>query len=143
MNRTVSVLSILVLAAVAGFWAGCVKAKGRAAQAKPAAKAAAVDISALPVFLRYPGAKAIEKMELSLSDSKGTTWTLVTSDPKATVAEWYRTSVQNERWNKSPEMEAGRSAMLEWEKPDKKETIKLLIYEKDGKTNISLTHGLK
>jgi hypothetical protein len=33
--------------------------------------------------------------------------------------------------------------MLEWIEPDKSETIKMLVYEKDGKSNISLTHGLK
>jgi len=56
---------------------------------------------------------------------------------------WRDDAYLKEGWNKSPEMAAGRSAMLEWEKSDKKETIKMLIYEKNGKTNISLTHGLK
>ena len=102
-----------------------------------------MDISTLPGFLRYPGAKAVERIAVSTSDSKGTVWTLVSGDPRDKVAEWYRSSVGKEGWNESPEMAAGRSSMLEWEKPDKKETIKMLVYEKDGKTNISLTHGLK
>ncbi len=138
MRRTVCMLSILTLVAVAVFSAGCGKAEEKPA-AKPAA--AAVDISTLPVFLRYPGAIATERMALSTSDSKGTSWLLVSSDPRAQVEEWYRASVEKAGWVKDPDSK--KVGMLEWEKPDKTETIKMLVYEKDGKTNISLTHGLK
>ena len=143
MNRTVSMVSVLVLMASVVFWTGCGKAKSKPVAGKAAGNVAAVDISTLPAFLRYPGAKAIERIALSTSDSKGTVWTLVTGDPRDKVAEWYRASVAKDGWNKSPEMDAGRSSMLEWENPDKTETIKMLIYEQDGKTKISLTHGLK
>jgi hypothetical protein len=136
-------LSVLVLMAASVYWSGCGKAGSKPAVGRPAASTEAVDISTLPGFLRYPGAKATERVALSLKDSKGTVWTLVTGDPRDKVADWYRASVAKEGWNKSPEMDAGRSSMLEWEKPDKTETIKLLIYEQNGKTNISLTHGLK
>ena len=143
MSRTVCMLCVLVLSAVTVFSTGCGKAKGKPVAARPTTNTAAVDISTLPGFLRYPGAKAVERLAVSTSDSKGTVWTLVSGDPRYAVTEWYVTSVGKEGWNMSPEMAAGRSSMLEWEKPDKKETIKMLIYEKDGKTNISLTHGLK
>lgn len=138
MNRTVTLPSVLVLAVAAVFSAGCGKAEEKPA-AKPAV--AAVDISTLPEFLRYPAATASERMALSTSDSKGTSWLLVSSDPQAQVEEWYRASVEKAGWVKDPA--GNKVGVLEWEKPDKTETIKLLVYEKDGKTNISITHGLK
>ncbi len=137
MKRIASTLSVLALAA-AVFSAGCGKAEEKPA-AKPAA--AAVDISTLPEFLRYPGATATERMELNTEDSKGTSWTLVSADPCAQTEVWYRASVEKAGWVKDPD--GGKVGLLEWVKPDKTETIKLLVYEKDGKTNISLTHGLK
>lgn len=140
MNRTVTLLSVLVLAA-ALFWTGCGKAEDKPAAARAAAKPAAVDTSTLPAFLRYPGAEAIERMQINTSDSKGTSWLLVSSDPQAQVEEWYRASVEKAGWVKDPA--GNKVGVLEWEKPDKTETIKLLVYEKDGKTNISITHGLK
>lgn len=143
MNRMVGIASVLVLTAASVFWSGCGKAKAKPVAGRPATGAAVVDISTLPAFLRYPGAKATERVALSLKDSRGTVWTLVTGDPRDKVADWYRISVGKEGWNKTPETDAGRSSMLEWEKPDKTETIKMLIYEQNGKTSISLTHGLK
>ena len=138
MKRIVRTLSVLALVAVAVFSAGCGKAEEKPA-AKPAA--AGVDISTLPEFLRYPGATATERMALSTPDSKGTSWLLVSGDPRDQVEEWYRASVEKAGWVKDPD--GGKVGLLEWVKPDKAETIKLMVYEKDGKTNISLTHGLK
>jgi hypothetical protein len=140
VKRTVCTLSVLVLTFVAAFWAGCGKAEEKPAAAKPADNAVAVDISTLQEFLRYPGATATEKMALSTSDSKGTVWTLVSADPKATVEGWYQTSVEKAGWVKVPETKVG---ILKWEKPDRSETITMMVYEQDGKTSISITHGLK
>jgi hypothetical protein len=129
-----------MLAAAAAFFAGCGKAEEKPVAAKPA-EAAAVDISALREFLRYPGATAVERMALNTEDSKGTVWTLVSADPRAQVEDWYKTSVEKAGWVKDPE--GGKVGMLEWVNPDKTETIKMMVYEKDGKTSISITHGLK
>ncbi len=133
-----SLFALLAALAAAVFSTGCGKAEEKPA-AKPAA--AAIDISSLPEFLRYPGATPTERMELNTEDSKGTSWLLVSSDPRAQVEEWYRASVEKAGWVRNPD--GGKVGLLEWVKPDKTETIKLLVYEKDGKTNISLTHGLK
>jgi hypothetical protein len=130
----------VTLAAAAAFFAGCGKAEEKPVAAKPA-EAPAVDISALQEFLRYPGATAVERMALNTEDSKGTAWTLVSADPRAQVEDWYKTSVEKAGWVKDPE--GGKVGMLEWVNPDKTETIKMMVYEKDGKTNISITHGLK
>ncbi|MEO0081727.1 MAG: hypothetical protein ABIL25_05455 [candidate division WOR-3 bacterium] len=138
MKRTVCTLAVIVV--IAAFLAGCGKTSDKPAVAKPMGEAAAVDISTLPEFLRYPGATATERIALSTSDSKGTVWTLVTKDQKTTVESWYGTSVEKAGWVKVPETKVG---ILSWEKPDKSETIKMLVYEQDGKTHISITHGLK
>ena len=138
MKRCVCVLSVLVLA-IALLAAGCGKAEEKPV-AKPA-EAPPVDISTLPDYLRYPGATAVERMVLNTEDSKGTSWTLASADPRARIEEWYRASVEKAGWVNDPE--GGKVGLLEWIRPDKTEVVKLMVYEKDGKTNISFTHGLK
>jgi len=138
LKRYVCILSFLTLAA-AMFVAGCGKTSDQPA-AKPAA-APAVDVSTLPEFLRYPGAAAVELMALNTEDSKGTSWTLASADPQPQIEEWYRASVEKAGWVKDPE--GGKVGMLEWIKPDKTEVIKMMVYEKDGKNNISITQALK
>lgn len=103
--------------------------------------APAVDISTLADYLRYPGATALERVELNTEDSKGTNWLLATSDPPDKVTEWYRAAVEKNGWVKDPE--GGKVGMLEYAAPDRSETFKLLVYAKDGRTNISFTCGVK
>jgi hypothetical protein len=130
LKRCICILSVLTVAA-AMFVAGCGKTSDQPV-AKPAA-VPVVDISTLPEFLRYPGAAAVERMALN--------WTLVSADPQPQIEEWYRASVEKAGWVKDPE--GGKVGMIEWIKPDKTETIKMMVYEKDGKNNISLTQALK
>ncbi len=139
MNRTVTILSVLALSAGVLLLAGCGKAEEKPA-VQPASDAPAVDIASVPEFLRYPGASAKERMELNTSDSKGTVWTLESVDPESTVVAWYSVSVEKAGWVKVPETKVG---LYSWEKPDKSETIKMMVYPQDGKTSISITHGLK
>lgn len=135
MNKILSILSIVALAGMGAFLANCGKP-----QPKPAASA---DISTLPVFLRYPGARAIERIALTTQDNKGVIWTLVTPDPRPKVTEWYQASVEKQGWNNSPKTDASPSSMFEWQNPDRTETVRILLYEKDGKTHISLTQAEK
>jgi hypothetical protein len=140
VNRTASVLFVLTLTVAAVFLVGCGKAEEKPVAVNPA-QTPAVDITTLQEFLRYPGATAVERMALNTEDSKGTVWTLVTPDASAQVEEWYRASVEKAGWVKDPD--GKKVGMLEWVNADKTETIKMMVYEKDGKTNISITHGLK
>ena len=138
LKRDVCILSFLTLA-LALFGAGC-----GSVEEKPAAKSAEappVDISTLPEYLRYPGATATERVEINAEDSKGTSWTLVSADPRAQIEEWYRASVERAGWVKDPD--GGKVGMLEWVNAGKTETIKMMVYEKDGKTSISITQALK
>uniref|UniRef100_A0A7C4CCW2 Uncharacterized protein n=1 Tax=candidate division WOR-3 bacterium TaxID=2052148 RepID=A0A7C4CCW2_UNCW3 len=112
---------------------------------KPAPKPAAptpagIDMSTLPEFLRYPGAVATERIPVSTPAGTGTVWTLVTTDPIAQVSDWFRASAEKAGWQKPPEMHAGQTQMLEWEKPDKSEVVKLMLYPKVGQTAISIAH---
>ncbi|MCX7002116.1 MAG: hypothetical protein NTV22_02440, partial [bacterium] len=70
MNKTVTLLSVLVMAASL-LWTGCGKAEKKPVAARQA-EAPAVDISTLQEFLRYPGATATERVQISTEDSKGT-----------------------------------------------------------------------
>ena len=140
MNRAVRILCLAAVAAVTAFCAGCGKAEEKPAAINPA-ETPAVDISTLQEFLRYPGAAAVERMALDTEDSKGTSWTLVTTDARAQVEEWYKASVEKAGWVKDPDSK--KVGMLEWVNADKTEKIKMMVYEKDGKTNISITHGMK
>jgi len=130
---------LLIAIAVVAAGSGCGKAEQKPAAPEPVA----VDASALPEFLRYPNAVATERIDVSTTDSRGIVWTLLTADPGTTVSDWYRASAEQAGWKKSPEMHAGQSQLLEWENPEKTETVKLMLYPKDGKTAISITHGLK
>ncbi|MFO7674830.1 MAG: hypothetical protein R6X12_00725 [bacterium] len=139
MNRTACALFVLALSFA--FVAGCGTAEDKPAAVAAAPDAAAVDISALPEFLRYPGAEAVERIEVSTDDSRGTVWTLASAATRAEVEEWYQASVEKAGWLKDPE--GGKVGVFEWVNPERTETIKLLAYEQDGKTSISITHGLK
>lgn len=132
--RKITAAFLLALLVVAG----CGKSEDRSA-GKPAAPPLP-DISDLPEYLRYPGATAVERMALNTEDSKGTSWTLVSADPRPQIEEWYRASVEKAGWVKDPE--AGKVGLLEWIKPDRTEVLKMMVYEKDGKTSISITQAL-
>ena len=143
MNLVISRSLHLMLVAVAIFGAGCGKSQPKPATAKPAGQPANVDISALPAFLRYPGAKATERVNLATEDMKGSVWTLESGDQGTAITDWYRASVEKQGWIKSPKPTPGMSSMLEYEKPDGSELIKLMTYAQNGKTMISLAHRLK
>jgi len=134
-------MSVLALLAVAMLGSGCGKPGEKPVAPAPGAGAAAVDISLLPEFLRYPGATATERMEISVEDSKGTSWLLVSTDPPDKVSEWYVTSVEKNGWVKDPA--GGKVGMLEWVNAGNTETLKMLIFEQDGRTSISFTQALK
>jgi hypothetical protein len=140
MNRVVRIMCLATIAAVL-LAVGCGKAGEKPAAARPAADTAVVDISTLPEFLRYPGAVATERVKISTEDSNGTAWTLVSDDARAQVEDWYKASVEKAGWVKDPD--SRKVGLLEWVNADKTETIKMMVYEKDGKSHISITHGLK
>ena len=98
-----------------------------------------VDISALPEFLRYPGAKATSKLSMSTGEGEGTVWGLETADSRTQVGEWYRAQLAGKGWTKISEMEAGESVMLNYQSADEKEKMALVAVTEDGKTTISLT----
>lgn len=135
MNRTAIIGSVIVLL-TASLVPGCGKAEEKSVAARPAA----VDISALAEFLRYPGATAIEQAVVSTDDSKGTYWVLVTADQPAAVHDWYKASAEKAGWVGDGSKTIG---VLGWVNADKMETVKLNTFPKDGKTGIGITHARK
>ena len=102
-----------------------------------------VDISTLPGFLRYPGLHATGKFSMSTSEGKGTVWSLESKDAQGKVTDWYRAAFKAKGWKKGMEMETGESFMLMWTDADEKEVVTLMFLQKEGKTEISLTHVFK
>ncbi|MEO0078788.1 MAG: hypothetical protein ABIK86_07325 [candidate division WOR-3 bacterium] len=136
-NHRLFLVAVLLTGALAAV--GCGGAKE-----KPAApKAAEVDISALPEFLRYPGAQATERIDINTGEKKGAVWTLLTADAPAQVIEWYSASAAKAGWITLPKKPNDMTQMLEFDSPDKTQSVKIVLYPKDGKTAISLAHGIK
>lgn len=105
--------------------------------------AGTADIADLPEFLRYPGVVAKDKVSISTSEGKGTVWTLISADDRAKVGDWYRQAFAGAGWAKSGEMDSGESLMLIHQTADETQTVTIMLTTEDGKTNISLTHGMK
>jgi hypothetical protein len=136
---TRNAIALFALAAVL-IAAGCGKAEEKPVAATPATASSAIDISALPEFLRYPGATAVEQVAVSTDDSKGTYWVLVTADQPTAIEAWYKASAEKAGWPGDGSKTVG---VLGWTNADKTETVKLNTFPKDGKTGIGITHARK
>ncbi len=107
------------------------------------AASGSADASALPAFLRYPGAKVIDEIAMSGSEGKGTVWHLETGDGPTKVGDWYRVQLVGKGWTKIDEMEAGESVMLNYHSAAATEHVGMLAHVEGGKTTISLTYATK
>lgn len=102
-----------------------------------------IDVSALPEFMRYPGAKAKGKVAVSTSEGEGTVWTMEVNEPAKPVWDWYRAQLTGQGWTKVSELETTESMMLNFKNPDETQTVAILVTEAGGVSTISLTHAMK
>ncbi len=102
-----------------------------------------VDISSLPGYLRYPGAKAIGRFSMSGEDGKGTVWSLETGDARQKVVDWYKKGLEGKGWKQGMTMDTGEGLMAMYSSPDEKEMATVIASTEDGKTVIALTHASK
>lgn len=95
-----------------------------------------VDLSDLPKFLRYPGAKGLARMSGGDESGSGTVVNLESGDSVDDVISWYKKSLTDAGWAKAAYMEMGEGTMLNYVSPDEKEGVNVTINKdkEKGKT---------
>jgi len=151
--RYVVVLMVLVLSTVVSIHLSCgrcgqkigEKTAEKMIEASSGGKAkvdvGSVDISSLPVNLRYPNAVAKAKWEVSTDEGKGVNYTFETVDPKAKVIDFYKGALAG--WKQSTMSETPEATTLAFVSNDEKEMVFIMVGSADGKTTINLTHSKK
>lgn len=151
-------LSLIGLCVVLGFAlvanTGCMKcsdkiaeqAVEKAVQGATGGKAAIdvgsdVDISGLPVAMRYPGAKATGRMSMSGEKGTGGTYTFEIADPKQAVVDFYKKALAG--WKSQAEMENDGNTMLVYVSSDEKESAAITVGTEDAKTTLNIIYSKK
>ncbi len=99
-----------------------------------------VDLTGLPAFAVYPGAKGTAKWSISGDEGTGYSYVLESADPVATVVAWYKSSFEGSGWKQGATMESGEGTMFMYGSPDEKEMVTATISKDDQKTSIVLQH---
>lgn len=102
-----------------------------------------VDLSGLPAFAVYPGAKGTAKWSITGDDGAGYSYVMESADPVATVTAWYKTSFEGSGWKQGATMESGEGTMFMYASPDEKESVTVTVSKEDEKTSIVALHTKK
>lgn len=102
-----------------------------------------VDLSGLPAFAVYPGAKGTAKWSITGDDGAGYSYVMESADPVATVVAWYKASFEGSGWKQGATMESGEGTMFMYGSPDEKEFVTATISKDDEKTSIVTLHTKK
>ena len=164
MRTAIHGLSCLVLALVLGLVvvvnAGCMKCGGKLAgdatqkvlermvEKATGGKAQVelggdVDLSDLPVFLQYPGARPTAKWSLAGDKGTGSVYSLVAVEDKDTVIGWFKISLTGQEWKQSAAREVGGGTMLVFHSPDGRQVVTVLVHTDDGKTAVTIARSTK
>lgn len=100
-----------------------------------------VDLSGLPAFALYPGAKGKAKWSMSGEQGKGTAYTLETSDPRDKVVAWYKNSIGGAGFKQVSSVETDEATSLICQSEDKKQTLNVTVTSEEGKTVIVILHA--
>ena len=100
-----------------------------------------VDISGLPIELRYPGATAKGRWTMTNEKGTGTVYSFQTADPAKTVAEFYKKALAG--WKSLSTMESDNSVVMAATSPDEKQTVTATVGTEDGKTSLSIIYATK
>jgi hypothetical protein len=102
-----------------------------------------VDLSALPAFLRYPGAIAKARWAMSREGTTGTVYTFETADPVSSVVNFYKQALSG--WKNASTMESGDATILVYGTEDEKQAATVTVAkDKDsGKTSLTLLYTKK
>ncbi|OYD14805.1 hypothetical protein CH330_06530 [candidate division WOR-3 bacterium JGI_Cruoil_03_51_56] len=99
-----------------------------------------VDLSDLPAFLRYPGAKGIGRWSMSGEEGKGTVYTLQTGDPGGKVVDWYKASLTGAGWKQGSQIETEKGTTLIYGTSDKKQMATVTVGTEDKKTTVAVMY---
>ena len=102
-----------------------------------------VDLSDLPVFLQYPGARPTAKWSLASDKGTGSVYSFLSVDARDTVIGWFKASLAGQGWKQSAAREIGGGTMIVFHAPDKKQLVTLLVYTDDGKTAVTIARSTK
>jgi hypothetical protein len=102
-----------------------------------------VDISGIPAFARYPGAKGTAKWSMSGDEGAGTVYSLETADAKDVVTTWYKTSLEGSGWKQLSVVETADATSFTYGSQDEKENVNVTIASGDGKTAITVLYSKK
>ena len=102
-----------------------------------------VDVSGLPVTLRYPGATAKSRWAMSGQDGTGTVYAFETADPAASVVDYYKKALAG--WKNASTMESGDATILIYGTEDEKEMATVTVSrDKDANvTSLTLLYSKK
>lgn len=102
-----------------------------------------IDISGVPEFARYPGAKATTKWSLSADEGTGTVYALETADEKGKVTEWYRASLAASNWKQAAVLETGDGTSFTYASGDEKQVVNVVIAAEKGGSTITVMVSTK
>ena len=102
-----------------------------------------IDISGIPEFARYPGAKATTKWSMSADEGSGTVYSMETADSKDKVTNWYKTSLAGSGWKQASVLETGQGTNLTYGSQDEKQFVNVTIAGDDGKTVMTVMVSTK
>ncbi len=102
-----------------------------------------VDISGLPVNLRYPNAVASIKLDVTGPDKKetGTIWSFETKDPATQVAQFYKNALAS--WKQSMIAETQETTTMVFVSPNEQETVSIIITADKEKTTLNIAYTTK
>ncbi|HDR00037.1 MAG TPA: hypothetical protein ENN51_07135 [candidate division WOR-3 bacterium] len=97
-----------------------------------------VDLSDLPGFLQYPGAKATHSAKVSADGGRQGQYYFETADNASKVADWFEKNLAAQGWQEPVKVESGEVIQLHSKSADDKEMASVVIHSEDGKTKIGL-----
>jgi hypothetical protein len=149
--KTTTILVALLLAVVAFSNTGCKGCGENVAESamKAAVKSASggkadidvgssVDISGLPEFLRYPGAKATASWSATTDEGTGTSYVFEVADARPAVVEFYKKALAS--WKNSSTMESEDVVVMMYGSADEKEFATVTIGKSDDKTALTILY---
>jgi len=107
-----------------------------------AADGGAVDISAMPEWLRYPGAtgKAHVASAPDATSGGGDMWMMQTADPLPAVKAWYQKALST--WQQQVATETAEAVLFVAQSPSGDASVSVTISkETDGPTTVTIMHS--
>ena len=100
-----------------------------------------VDISALPEFLRYPGAKGMSRWSGSDEGGEGTAIVLETGDSQEKVIEWYKKHLSDAGWTQASMMQVQGGTLLGYVAENEQKGVGVTVNSEGGKTHMTIVLG--